>query len=266
MGGLSGRRIGAMVLRHLYVLRGSWPRVIELAYWPTMQMIIWGFLTVFLATNSSWIANAFGILLSAVLLWDVLFRGQLGFSMSFLEEMWSRNLGNLFVSPLRPIEHVLSMMAMSLIRTLVGVTPAALLAIPLYHYSVFELGLPLVAFFANLLIMGWAIGLMVTALILRFGLGAENLAWFVIFLLAPVSAVYYPVTVLPDWLQYVAWALPSTNVFEGMRALLLTETFRPGLLANAMLLNAVYMGLGVVIYLYSFKLARQRGLLLQIGE
>ena len=264
--GLSGRRIGAMVLRHLYVLRGSWPRVVELAYWPTMQMIIWGFLTVFLATNSSWVANAFGILLSAVLLWDVLFRGQLGFSISFLEEMWSRNLGNLFVSPLRPIEHVLSMMAMSLIRTLIGVLPAALLAIPLYHYSVFGLGLPLVAFFANLLVMGWAIGLVVTALILRYGLGAENLAWFVVFLLAPVSAVYYPVTVLPEWLQYIAWALPSTNVFEGMRAILLDDAFRPGLLVSAMLLNALYIGLGMAAYLYAFKLARQRGLLLQVGE
>jgi ABC-2 type transport system permease protein len=265
-GGLSARRIGAMVLRHLYVLRGSWPRVLELAYWPTVQMVIWGFLTVFLATNSSWVANAFGILLSAVLLWDVLFRGQLGFSISFLEEMWSRNMGNLFVSPLRPIEHVLSMMAMSLIRTLIGVTPAALLAIPLYHYSVFTLGLPLVAFFANLLVMGWAIGLFVTALILRYGLGAESLAWFVIFLLAPVSAVYYPVTVLPGWLQYVAWALPSTNVFEGMRAVLMHGDFRPGLLANAVLLNVLYLGLGALAYLYSFRVARQRGLLLQIGE
>ena len=194
---LSARRIGAMVLRHVYILRGSWPRLLELAYWPTVQMIIWGFITQFLRTNSSWVANAFGVLLAAVLLWDVLFRGQLGFSLSFLEEMWSRNLGHLFVTPLRPIEHVLSMMAMSLIRTLIGVVPAALLAIRLYDFSVFTLGLPLVGFFASLMFASWSVGLFVTALMLRYGLGAESLAWFFIFLLAPVSAVYYPVSVLP---------------------------------------------------------------------
>ncbi len=265
-GRLSARRIGAMILRHLYVLRGSWPRLAELAYWPTMQMIVWGFITQFFATHSTWVAQAFGVLLAAVLLWDVLFRGQLGFSISFLEEMWARNLGNLFVSPLRPIEHVLSMTAMGLIRTVVGVAPAALLAIPLYHYSVFELGLPLIAFFVNLQVMGWAVGMMVTALILRYGLGAENLAWFVIFMLAPVSAVYYPVTVLPGWLQAVAWALPSTHVFEGMRAAMIEGTFRGDLLVNAALLNLVYLGLGVAVYLFAFDRARRRGLLLQMGE
>ena len=255
-----------MILRYLYVLRSSWPRIIELAYWPTMQMIIWGFITEFLYTNSTWVAQAFGVLLSAVLLWDVLFRGQLGFSLSFLEEMWARNLGNLFVSPLRPIEHVLAMMTMSLIRTIIGVAPAALLAIPLYDFSIFDLGLPLLAFFANLLVMSWAVGLMVTGLVLRYGMGAENLAWFAIFALAPVSAVYYPVTVLPVPLQWVAWALPSAHVFEGMRGVLIDHVFRAELLTSAAALNALYIGIGILVYLRFFNLARQRGLLLQVGE
>jgi ABC-2 type transport system permease protein len=255
-----------MVLRHLYVLRGSWPRLFELAYWPTMQMIIWGFITVFLYTNSSWVARAFGVLLSAVMLWDVLFRGQLGFTLSFLEEMWSRNLANLFVSPLRPVEHVLSLIAMSLIRTLIGVLPAALLAIPLYHFSIFSLGLPLVAFFLNLLVMSWAMGLPITALILRFGQGAENLAWFLIFLVAPVSAVYYPVTVLPHWLQAIAWALPSTYVFEGMRAVLIHDQVRVDLMLEAAALNLIYLAIGSGIYLAVFRAARRHGLLMQQGE
>jgi ABC-2 type transport system permease protein len=263
---ISPRRIGAMVLRHLYVLRGSWPRLLELAYWPTMQMIIWGFITLFLSTNSSYVAHAFGVLLSGVLLWDVLFRGQLGFTLSFMEEMWSRNLANLFVSPLRPIEHVLSLILMSLIRTLVGILPAALLAIPLYHYSIFGLGLPLVGFFFNLLVMSWAMGLPITALILRFGQGAENLAWFLIFLLAPVSAVYYPVGVLPGWLQPVAWALPSTYVFEGMRSVLVDKHFRADLMLGATALNVVYIAIGVFVYLAVFRMARRHGLLMQQGE
>lgn len=152
--GSARTRIGAMVLRHAYLMRTSWPRIFELMYWPTIQMVLWGFITVFLTTNSSYIAQATGVLISAVLLWDVLFRGQLGFSLSFLEEIWSRNLANLAVSPLRPAELLAALMTMSLIRTLIGILPAAGLAIVFYEISVFDLGLPLLAFFSNLLIMG----------------------------------------------------------------------------------------------------------------
>ena len=214
-------RVGALALRHLYLLRGSWPRILELMYWPTVQMVLWGFITMFLRTNSTWVAQAAGILISAVLLWDVLFRSQLGVSLVFMEEMWSRNLGNLFVSPLRPIELVGALLVMSFIRTLIGVGGAALIAIPLLDYSIFELGLPLLAFFANLLVMGWAIGLLVSGIVLRYGLGAESIAWIAIFAVQPISGVYYPVEVLPGWLQTLAHLLPSSHVFEGMRAVLI---------------------------------------------
>ena len=123
--------------------------------------------------------------IAAVLLWDVMFRSNIGVSISFLEEMWSRNLGQLFASPLRPYEWAMSLLAISAIRTLIGIVPAAFLAIPLYQYSVFEMGLPLIAFFVNLLIFGAAVGLAVSGLVLRCGLGAESLAWAVIFAVAP---------------------------------------------------------------------------------
>lgn len=260
------RRVGALVLRHVYLLRGSWPRVLELIYWPTVQMILWGFITLFLVGHSSWLAQASGVLISAVLLWDVLFRGQLGVSLVFMEEMWSRNLGHLFVSPLRPLELVAALLAMSLIRTLIGVGGAALIAIPLFDYSIFEIGLPLIAFFANLIVMGWSIGLLVSGVVLRYGLGAEGMAWFVVFALQPVSGVYYPIAILPEWLQWVAFFLPSSHVFEGMRAVLFEYTFRLDLLANAVALNTAYLGLGAGVFLAYFRVARDRGQLLHIGE
>ena len=265
-GGSPGARVGAMVLRHVYLLRTSWPRIFELMYWPTIQMILWGFVTQYLSTHSNVIAQATGVLISAVLLWDVLFRGQLGFSLPFLEEIWSRNLANLSVSPLRPAEFLVSLMVMSLIRTLIGVLPATGLAIVFYHASVYDLGLPLVAFFANLLIMGWAIGMMVCALILRVGLGAESTAWLAIFLIAPISAIYYPVSVLPDWLQPLSWSLPTAPVFEGMRAILFEGRVRADLLVHAAVLDLVYLAIGAGLFLYSFHVARRRGLLLQVGE
>jgi ABC-2 type transport system permease protein len=259
-------RVGAMLLRYLYLLRSSWPRTLELLYWPAIQMVLWGFTSQFLMTNSSYVARAGGVLLAAVMLWDVMFRGQLGVSVSFLEELWSRNLGHLFVSPLRPYEWVISLLAMSLVRVIIGVVPAALMAIPLYHYSIFTLGPPLIAFFALLLVMGWGLGLIIGALLLRHGLGAESLAWLAVFLLAPASAVYYPVSVLPVWLQYVAWALPSAHVFEGMRTVMFQGVFRFDHFFAALALDVVYVAFGAVVFLFAFRQARQRGALLQTGE
>ncbi len=259
-------RILAMLIRYTFLLRNSWPRVIELAYWPTMQMILWGFINRFLVQQSAWLAQAAGLFISAVLLWDVLFRGQLGVSIVFFEEMYSRNLGHLFVSPLRPWELIVSLLTISLIRTVIGVGAAALLAIVFYQYSIFDMGLPLLAFFSNLLVMSWAIGLMVIAIVLRYGLGAEGLAWAVIFAVAPVSGIYYPVSTLPDWLQPVAWSLPSSHVFEGMRQVLIDGHFDWALFRHAVALNAVYLVLGIATFLRVFHIARRKGLLLNAGD
>src|SRR4029077_6484437 len=139
-----------MLLRYLYILKSSWPRTIELLYWPTLQMLIWGFMSQFLRSNSAYVAQAFGVLLGAVMLWDLLFRSQLGLSISFLEEMWARNLGQLFVTPLRPCGVLFVWLAMGVIRVTVRLRPGNVPAIPLYDYSIFDMGLPLVAFLAVL--------------------------------------------------------------------------------------------------------------------
>jgi ABC-2 type transport system permease protein len=262
----SPRRVGAMVLRYIYLIRGSWPRIVELAYWPTMQMILWGFITQFLVGHANIIAQAFGLLLSGVLLWDVLFRGQLGVAISFLEEMWSRNLGHLFVSPLRPYELLISLMVVSLIRTLIGLIPTTLIAMALFGFSLYSLGLPLVGFFFNLIVMGWAVGFVVTGLVLRFGLGAESIAWAAIFAVAPLCGIYYPVAVLPGWLQPVAAMLPASHVFEGMRSILVDGTYRPDLMLTAAAINIVYVAIGMAAFLGFFRSARVRGLVLQVGE
>jgi ABC-2 type transport system permease protein len=263
---LAARRVFAMVLRHLYLLRKSWVRVVEMAYWPTMQMVLWGFIAKFLATNSSWVAQVPGVLVSALLLWEILFRGQLGLSLSFIEELYSRNLGHLFASPLRPLELVTAMICVSAVRTLIGVGTAATLAWVLYRTSIFGLGLPLVAFFANLLITGWGIGLMVSALVMRYGLAAENLAWGAIFVTAPISGIYYPIGTLPGWLQSVAWWLPTSHVFEGMRGVLMADAFLWPEFWSAAALNVLYIAVGLALFLASFNGARKRGTLLQIGE
>jgi ABC-2 type transport system permease protein len=263
---ISPRRIAAMVLRYWYLLRSSWPRVLDLIYWPTVQMLMWGFLQTYIGQNAGFFARASGTFIGAVLLWDILFRGQLGFSVSFLEEMWARNLGNLMMSPLRPVEFVSALMIMSIVRLAIGLVPVSLLAIVFFGFNLYGLGLALAAFFANLMLTSWAVGIFVSGLVLRNGLGAENMAWTIMFIFLPLTCVYYPVAILPGWLQVVAWALPPTYVFEGMRALLIEHTFRADLMIWSLALNIVLFGAGVLAFLELLKSARRNGSLMQTGE
>jgi len=265
-GGISGRRIGAMILRYWYLLLSSWPRLLELVYWPALQIITWGFLQVYIAEKAGFFARAGGTLIGAVILWDILFRGQLGFSISFLEEMWARNLGNLMMSPLKPIEFLLALTIMSLIRLAIGIVPMTLLAMFFFDFNFYSLGLPLIAFFCNLILMSWAVGIFVSGLVLRNGLGAESIVWTLMFAVMPLACVYYPVSVLPYWLQHVAWTLPPTYVFEGMRALLIEGAFRTDLMVDALLINMGLLAASFGAFLALLRSAKRNGSLLAGGE
>ena len=268
MSGISGTlsRIHAMVLRHVYLMRSSWPRLIELIYWPLVQMLMWGFLQSWLAETTSGAAFAGGTLIGAVLLWDILMRGQLGFAVSFLEEMWSRNIANILMSPLRPFEFVLSMATISLIRLMIGLVPVALLADLFFGFKFWSLGPALALFFSSLMLTAWAVGLFSAGIILRHGLGAEGVVWSLMFLILPVTCVYYPLSSLPEPLQWIAVALPPTHVFEGMRALLLDGTFRGDLMLKAFALNVLYLTSAAAIFAHFLASARERGTLVQLGE
>lgn len=263
----AAERVWGVMYRHLCLYRRSWPRVLELSFFPIVQMMVWGFTSAFLATRlgSPGVAAA-ALLLGGVLLWEVTLRSQMGFSISFLEEVWSRNLGHLFVSPLRPAEMLAALAGMSVIRTALGVVPAAVLAWVFYRFDVLRVGPVLALFVANLLVMGWWVALAVVALILRHGAGAEALAWSIIFALAPFSAVFYPVAVLPAWLRPVAWALPSAHVFEGLRAALGGGIVRWDHLAAAAALNLVWLAGALALFAWQFGRARRSGALVSMGE
>ncbi|WP_158746160.1 ABC transporter permease [Acidisphaera sp. L21] len=263
----SGRRIWGLVYRHLALYRRSWPRMLELAYWPALQMLIWGFTASFIAGRSNQpVAIAAGTLLGGVLLWEVALRSQMGVALSFLEEVWSRNLAHVFVSPLRPWEMVAGMMVVSLMRVVIGVLPAILLAWLLYAFNLFAMGPIVIVFFLNLTVMGWWVSLAVLSLILRHGAGAEALAWSVLFGLTPFSAVFYPVSVLPAAIRPIAYALPSSHVFEGMRAAMNDGVVRWDHLAWAFGLNIAWAIVAVWLFAGQFRHARQGGALLNIGE
>lgn len=264
--GFSFTRVGALILRYTYLLRSSWPRLLELVYWPTVQMLTWGFIQVYISGASGRAAFAAGTLIGAMLLWDVLFRSQLGFSVSFLEEIWARNIGNLLMSPMRPSEFITALIIMSLVRLAIGLGPVAVMATIFFGFNYFALGISAALFFANLVLTGWAVGLFVSGLVMRLGLGAESLAWTVMFVLLPLTSVYYPVTILPAWLQPVAWSLPPTYVFEGLRALLIDHQIRFDLMAEAFALNIVLFAVASLAFRILLEKAREAGSLMQMGE
>ncbi len=242
------------------------PRLLWLFYWPTMNMIVWGFMNSFVAEQASATAVVAGIVLGGALLWDFLTRSQFGMLQPFMEEIWARNLGNLFSTPIRPLEYACDLMFLSLLRMTVAMVPCVLLANVFFGYWLPGLGLPLIGFILNLVMTGWWFGFLIVAMLLRFGPSAEWLSWMAVALMSPFVAVYYPVSILPSWLQPVSWALPPTYVFEAMRALANEHQLRLDYLLVSFGLNLVYLAIAFIVYIRTFESARRRSGLLQISS
>jgi ABC-2 type transport system permease protein len=257
-------RVFAIIVRHLYLYQRSLPRLIEIFYWPTLDLLLWGFVALYLSNIPVEAARVASLLVGALILYDVFLRSTLGVSVTFLEEPWTRNLVNLFVSPLTTLEYLAGIIAVSLIKTTAAVVAMALLGWLLYAFNILTIGPALVPFIIALLLFGWASGIFATAIILRYGLSAEILAWGLAFLIQPLSAVYYPVTVLPPALQYIAYALPTTYIFEGMRLVRDTGEIPIQHLFWAFGLDAIYLALALVFFGWIFTLARRKGLLMQM--
>ena len=255
-----------LFLRHFYLIKGSLPRILDLIYWPTIQIILWGFISKFFSIYSDYFNNTVGIILTCAILYDILFRSSISFNMLFLEEIWSRNFTNLFIAPLRLKEIILSLIFTALIRTLIGLVPAIILTSPLFGVSILNLGLPLLLLFLNLYIFGVTIGLFVSSGLLRFGPSFENIAWSSLFLLAPLGCIYYPLEILPDFFQFIAKALPLVYIFDEARNILLNSTINYENLITAYLLTSIYLCCGIALFYLSFLKARIKGTLMNMGE
>lgn len=259
-------RILALASRHLMLYKRSPQRIMEIIYWPVLDVVLWGFITLYLNRYQSGLPSVVAFFLGALILWDILFRAQQGVCISFLEEVWSRNLLNLFVSPLRPIEFLASTMLISIAKVILSSAATILLALLLYSFNVFTIGLSLVPFVLNLILMGWAIGVFTTAIILRYGQQAEVLAWGLVLLFMPVSAVFYPVSILPPFLQGIAKWIPASHVFEGMRTVITGGVFPNRELFWALGLNVLYLIVALNFFFYMFGVVKRRGLLVRVGE
>ena len=255
-----------LFLRHFFLITRSFPRVLDLIYWPSIQITLWGFISNFFATNSTYYNNAVGVILTCAILYDFLFRTSIGFNMLFLEEIWSRNFTNLFITPMKISEIIISLIFTALIRALIGLVPAILLTSPLFGISILDLGIHLFFLFLSLYIFGITLGIFVSAGLLRFGPSFENIAWSTMFLLAPFGCIYYPIEILPSFFQLIAKALPLVYIFDEARNILINDFINYNNLRYAYLLNMIYLILAIGLFYYSFLKARIKGTLINMGE
>ena len=259
-------RVYALFLRHFFLIKSSFPRLLDLIYWPTIQIILWGFISKFFTMHSDFYNNTAGIILSAAILYDFLFRSSISFNMLFLEEIWSRNFTNLFIAPLKVSEIIAALTSTALIRTLIGIVPAVLLASPFFGVSLLNLGPALILLLLSLYAFGITLGLLVVSGLLRYGPAFENVAWSSLFLLAPLGCIYYPLSILPDWLQIIAKGLPLVYIFEEVRSILLNNVVHSSHIMSALILNLIYFALSIFIFYSAFNEARKKGTLINVGE
>ena len=255
-------RINGLVLRYLYLYRRSLARAGEIFFWPIMDLLVWGFVSAYINKEN----KVALFLLGSVIFWDVLYRSQQAITLSISEDIWVKNILNVFVSPVSIFELMVATCIMGIIKAVITAIVLGSLAFLLYTFNIVSIGILLLPFLISLLLFGWALGMVTMALILRFGKSAEALVWGVPFLVQPFSAVFYPVEVLPNWLQIVAYAMPSTYVFEGMREVLSNGRWLDlKMLMTAFSLNILYLAAGAIFFGWMFSQVRERGYLTRLG-
>jgi ABC-2 type transport system permease protein len=254
-------RVGAVLLRHYYLMRGSPARVVPLFAWVAVDIVLWGFITRYLGAISTGGRDLVPLLLGAVLLWDFFTRVMHGVAMAFFEDVWSRNFLNLFASPLRVGEYVLGLVASSVVTSLVGLAAMVALATAAFGLSFFAYGAAVVPFLVILFAFGVAFGVVGVSLVLRLGPAAEWLIWPIPALLAPFAGVFYPVATLPRWMQAVSRALPPAYVFEGLRSVLAGTGLPVADLAWGAGLAAAYLALAGGAFVRVFRHAVRTGLI-----
>lgn len=259
--------IYALVSRYVLLYTRNPVRLVELFFWPIVQLLVWGFLTSYLQGQGGGnFPKVITFLIGGIILWDALFRSQQGVAISFLEDVWTRNLLNVFAAPVRMTEYLAATCVVGVLRVFVTTVVMIVIAWVAYSFNLFQFKLSLVLFYMNLMLFGWSLGVLVTALILRYGHGAESLAWAIPFMIQPVAAVFYPVAALPSWLQPVAYALPPSHVFEGMRHILTHGTTDWASLLTGLGLNLVYLTIAGSVFAYTLRVAKRRGLLVKVSS
>jgi len=261
---MKAHRIVAVMARHAYEARRNVDRVTDMLYWPVLDVVMWGFFTTYLGHGLGMQPEVIKFVLSAIIIWGLFYSFQRDLAVGFLDELWSRNLINLFSTPLTISEYMTGLICVNVAKAMVGVGAASLLALAAYRFNIFPWLPGFVPYLINLILFAFALGIMITGLIFRYTTKIQALAWSFAGLLAPISCVLYPVKSLPPWLRGIAWTLPTTHSFEGMRQLLAGGGFNSHHFWWGLVLNLFYFLFAIAVFKIVFAAAQNRGLLVKL--
>lgn len=252
-------RIYAIFLRFMYLFRNSYDRMSDVFYWPTVDILLWGLTSAYVMTVSTDKKILMSIL-GGLILWFVVWRAQYEISVNILEDLWNKNLVNIFVSPLKFSEWILAFLLIGVIKIIISVIFAACLAYGLYKVNIFMYGLYLLPAIPLLTMTGWTIGMFVSSFILRFGTRIQTIAWSLPYIIAPFAAIYFPLAILPEWAQKIAWFIPVSHVFESARKVIYEGKIDYQSLLISLILNIIYLTGSVLLLRNSFKKVLNKGL------
>ncbi len=256
---MSWSRIMGVYCRYFYVAKKGLHQLSDIFYWPFVDILIWGLTSVWIQRTSE-INNLPLILMTGLIFWQIAWRGSVDISVNLLQEFWQRNLVNLFSTPLKISEWIAGMLLLSLAKLMITIAFGGVVVFLLYSLNVFTVGWAFIPFAASLIIFGWTISFLSSSAIIYWGHKIEMLAWMIAFLFAPFSAVFYPLDVLPAWARAIAWCLPTTYIFQGMRQILTTGCCPFSYFWISMALNVVYLTLSLILFRWMFEKSRQKGL------
>ena len=256
-------RINAVIERHIYESRHNFDRVVDMLWWPVLDIIMWGFFTIYLAHSNHLQPTVVSCLLGAVILWGTFYSFQRDMAIGFIDELWCRNLVNLFSTPLTLSEYMAGLITVCVLKVIVGLLAAAAIGWAAYSFDIFPWLPQFIPYIANLMLFALALGIAITGMIFRYSTKIQALAWSFAGLLMPVSCVMYPMSSLPKWLQDIAWMLPTAHSFEGMRQVLAGKGFSPLHFWWGAGLNLVYFAIAIGFFTWIYEKARSRGLLVK---
>lgn len=253
-------RVYAMILRYTYGMFHSFDKLSDMFYWPAMDLLMWGLTGLYFIKFNNNSPQLLFVIITGLIFWIVVWRTQYEITTNMLAEIWDKNIVNIFVSPLKISEWIVAFMIFGFIKTLISLTFSAIVAFLLYQLNIFFYGFYLLPLIASLILTGWVAGFFVTGFLIRYGQNIQTLAWAGVYLIAPFSAIYYSVTILPLWAQKIALFIPTSYIFEGFREILFTGKLSYDKLFISFGLNFIYLVIAIWFFVFMFNKSRKIGL------
>jgi len=262
---ISFSRIRAMIYRYALSWNRELEELLEAFWWPSFDILLWGFMTVYLQKQSGAASTVTGFIVGAIIFWMFVYRSQQEIAVLFLREYWNHNFLNIFTSPITITEYLLSTIIVGVFKLLISAAWMSLLSYLLFHFSIFSFGWYFIPLVLNLLLVGWWAGFLIMGLVIQYGYRVQAFAWSLIVIIQPFSGVMYPVSVLPQWMQSVSYILPTRYIFENMRLVLLTGSIDWIGVGIATALNALYIIIALLFLRYGFAQARKTGMIIKFS-